>query len=1089
MAMIDGLLIAIIVVVVLLIVALAVYIFSIWDAKSSKRLIELQKQLNSQRGKPAPKYLTNTDEEQGHHDTANNVLLQRPSGTAPSQQNPSGPKKGLERWSSKEEVKVATPPPPPIEDEDMVDLLVTGGNMADVDRLEKQRTTFENPLFSDDVTQTQPSSVAAKPKRPPQRGRQASFQRAPTKVQAYPDSNMARALVTKKDWNEPDPRYHPTQHTDQRILEQSSKGNPRVDAGLLHVLKPYAVMWNKIDTHVDPPIDRRSGIGQYQMVQGLPVCPLGRTGISGRGSLPRWGPNHVAVTAITRTHPSDTTKAQLLVGTLGQELALPHGIPSHSEAIEISSVLVAEFIRQQQATAAVAQVLHSDMCETKVFKQEPVEDDHNTDNSWVEVFASNHHLQSQSLVDEFDAIVVGAASTFRWIDLDSSVRLVPMQQMLVKDLIQLRHNSQARIATQQVKPDVVNNTDVNRATDAGVTTPLLEDEDVEDTLSPVVEFTVNKSQKDAVNDERDNAAQDEVEPTRRTASFSENTEVSAKPDMFATPTKAAATTTPVVEDRLPKDGEVRVDMVNYLGVVPTDSQGGSEIVAAAVKQLAADSGSTTKLMRIVIGAEGIELQEPPPGAAPDSPQKKKLDDRVYNVATKTLVDIPIQMISYTSSDRQNRKIFAFVANNGTKVKAKGDTGPIKKMLCHIFETKRAKLLTEAVKKSFLVAQKIRKDPFAVNRPMTETPETIEQWPALQDKLISRKSLESRRIIGHGQYGKVYLADIKTEGQDKSINAAVKLMRPNLGHVDGSDFLNEAVIMLKFDHPDVLNLVGVCIEKKPWLIVVRFMHYKDLGLVLKHSKRLGVKLLSHEMTHFCMQVSSGMKYMESKRFIHRDIAARNVLLTHNNQVCIADFGLARELPAAKDYWKLDKAGRLPVKYMALESLTLKRFYIASDVWSFGVFMWEVMTYGEVPWVAEGVPNQEVKNAVRKGKRLGKPEMRLGGLGESMENQNTEYWDWLYEQLSACWLEQISSRPTFYQLHETLSMRLASESTRHAPMRDIGLATYEALENVKTKHGIARGGSIIRAAPTLPRKKKTADDNDDDGNNAIDETKEE
>ena len=87
----------------------------------------------------------------------------------------------------------------------------------------------------------------------------------------------------------------------------------------------------------------------------------------------------------------------------------------------------------------------------------------------------------------------------------------------------------------------------------------------------------------------------------------------------------------------------------------------------------------------------------------------------------------------------------------------------------------------------------------------------------------------------------------------------------------------------------------------------------------------------------------MIYLTNKRFIHRDIAARNVLLTHNNAVKIGDFGLARQLPEGQEYWKLDKAGKLPVKYMSVESLTSKRFSIASDVWAFGVYIWELMRW--------------------------------------------------------------------------------------------------------------------------------------------------
>jgi len=1075
MSAIDGLLIGVIVVGVLLIIAVAVYIFSIWDAKSAKKLVALQRALNSQRDKPAPTFLSNESEDA---DEKHGFLLQpKRKASIKHGHTQSLPHKhsagGLERWSG------GGSPTPNDEhnDEDIVDMLVSKGNLKE--DAESKYTTFENPLFSVDnnnVNQSGNKSAKTSPTRS-----RSSFKRTPNKKNCYPESNMERSPVVQRDWSEEDSQYHATQYTDQRVLEQSSNGNPRVDGGLLHVLKNNAVQWNSIDSTTIPPVDRRSGKGKYALFQGLPLCPLGRTGISGRGSLPRWGPNHVAVTCITRNHANDLSKTQLLVGPLDNELALPHGIPASFESIEISAHLLGEKLQSLDKLDTLQSLLADEDCVTEIFKKEVVQDDHNTDNAWVEVYAVNHHFQALAQANAFNAVIFETpTSSLHWIDLDPSLTLVPMQQMLVPAMIAMH---QRRIqANKKAAEDMLLDLEAPLPTDNDGSEELKnngrDSEDV-DVTSPVPDFTVGGELEKGADDE-----DDEDGPTRRTASFLENTEVTAKPDqslpndvlpVVQTPVRSP---TPVVEERLPKDGEVRVDMVNYLGAVPTDSQGGSDIVSAAVKFLNKDS---LKLVRIVIGAEGIELQEPPTGAQPDSPDKKKLDSSVYNVASKTVVDIPIQMISYTGSDRNNRKIFAFVANNANSKKAD------KKMLCHVFETKKAKQLCEAVKKSFLVAQKIRKDPFAISRAMKETPEAVQQWPGLRGKLLPRKSLTSKRIIGHGQYGKVYLADIKAVGQhgkEEVVKAAVKLMRPNLGHVDGSDFLNEAIIMLSFDHPQMLNLIGVCIEKKPWLIVVKFMHYKDLGLVLKHTKKLGIKLRSNEMTHFCMQVAAGMKYMESKRFIHRDIAARNILLTHRNQVCIGDFGLARELPKDKEYWKLDKAGRLPVKYMALESLTLKRFYIASDVWSFGVLMWEIMTYGEVPWVAEGIPNTEVKKAVRKGKRLSKPEIALETGDERTTKANEKYWDWLYEHISMCWLESIPSRPTFSRLHETLTLRLQKESGRHPQMRDIGLATYEALENVKQKHGIARGGSIIRAAPTLPRQKKTGSSTSIAADNSVD-----
>lgn len=146
---------------------------------------------------------------------------------------------------------------------------------------------------------------------------------------------------------------------------------------------------------------------------------------------------------------------------------------------------------------------------------------------------------------------------------------------------------------------------------------------------------------------------------------------------------------------------------------------------------------------------------------------------------------------------------------------------------------------------------------------------------------------------------------------------------------------------------------------PWLIVLEFMQYKDLGIVLRQCANAKVWLYSHEQLVFLTQVVDGLRYLAERRYVHRDIAARNVLLHHNNQVKLGDFGLARQLPPGQPYWRMEKSGRLPVKYMAIETLTLKRFSPASDVWAFGVFMWEVLAYGKGPWDSQGVAAKDVR----------------------------------------------------------------------------------------------------------------------------------
>ena len=483
-----------------------------------------------------------------------------------------------------------------------------------------------------------------------------------------------------------------------------------------------------------------------------------------------------------------------------------------------------------------------------------------------------------------------------------------------------------------------------------------------------------------------------------------------------------------------------------------------------------NAGSTNaKLVRLVVGAEGIDIDALPKIA--DDKKKKKFewhDPDLLQGISKVLKSIPIRHISYTGTDPKSKKIFCFIA---TDPKTRTSN-------CHVFEAKnKGRMLTDAVFQAFQLAVKIRDDPFAISREGEVTPDAAGMAETFASIMIPRERLKAKIIIGHGQYGKVYLAELENAKTAEIAKAAVKLMRPELSHVNGRDFLDEAAAMMTFNHPKLLSLLGVSIEKKPWLIVVNFMHYKDLGIVLRQCKKHNVLLRAHEMLTFCEQVALGMIYLSDLRYLHRDLAARNILLSHNNGVRIGDFGLARKLAEGKDYWRLDKAGRLPVKYMAVETLTSKRFSVASDVWAFAVFMWEVMTYGETPWNKMGIANVDIKDSVSAGKRLDQPDMELLSLREDASvdeddllDQSPEarvLWDWWYALLVQCWEAKPARRPKFNFLQLELEKKFMEECGRAPAPRDVGRECYEALEAKKDGTG---GGSIIRAAATLKRKKK-------------------
>uniref|UniRef100_A0A669EWT4 Tyrosine-protein kinase receptor TYRO3 n=1 Tax=Oreochromis niloticus TaxID=8128 RepID=A0A669EWT4_ORENI len=309
---------------------------------------------------------------------------------------------------------------------------------------------------------------------------------------------------------------------------------------------------------------------------------------------------------------------------------------------------------------------------------------------------------------------------------------------------------------------------------------------------------------------------------------------------------------------------------------------------------------------------------------------------------------------------------------------------------------------------------------------------------LKDVLISERLLTLGHMLGKGEFGSVREAFLKTE--DSSVHkVAVKVLKSDItSSGDIEQCLKEAAYMKDFHHPNVIQLIGVSLHRRPGqrlpipMVVLPFMKHGDLHTFLLLS-RLGDEpfdLSLHTLVRFMLDISQGMEYLSSKNIIHRDLAARNCMLNEDMTVCVADFGLSKKIYSG-DYYRQGSVSKLPVKWIALESLADNVYTTQSDVWAFGVTMWEIMTRGQTPY--PGVENSEIYEFLIKGERLKKP---------------ADCRDDIYEIMHSCWSPVPKCRPSFQQLVsqlDTLWVSLSPASPQKEPL------LYVNLEGDGGEHG--------------------------------------
>ncbi|XP_015225535.1 PREDICTED: fibroblast growth factor receptor 1-A-like isoform X3 [Cyprinodon variegatus] len=295
-----------------------------------------------------------------------------------------------------------------------------------------------------------------------------------------------------------------------------------------------------------------------------------------------------------------------------------------------------------------------------------------------------------------------------------------------------------------------------------------------------------------------------------------------------------------------------------------------------------------------------------------------------------------------------------------------------------------------------------------------------RWEIFRDKLVLGKPL------GEGCFGQVMMGEVlglDKEKPNRVTKVAVKMLKPDATEKDLSDLISEMEMMkIIGKHKNIINLLGACTQEGPLYVIVEYASKGNLREYLRARRPPGMEYCYNpdqvpletmsikDLVSCAYQVARGMEYLASKKCIHRDLAARNVLVTEDNVMKIADFGLARDIHHI-DYYKKTTNGRLPVKWMAPEALFDRIYTHQSDVWSFGVLLWEIFTLGGSPY--PGVPVEELFKLLKEGHRMDKPSTCTHEL---------------YMMMRDCWHAVPSQRPTFKQLVEDLDRCLAMTSNQ-------------------------------------------------------------
>ncbi|KAM9270028.1 LOW QUALITY PROTEIN: ephrin type-A receptor 2 [Morus bassanus] len=301
--------------------------------------------------------------------------------------------------------------------------------------------------------------------------------------------------------------------------------------------------------------------------------------------------------------------------------------------------------------------------------------------------------------------------------------------------------------------------------------------------------------------------------------------------------------------------------------------------------------------------------------------------------------------------------------------------------------------------------------------------------------IPPSSITRQKVIGAGEFGEVYKGTLK-RGK-KEVPVAIKTLKVGYTEKQRVDFLSEATIMGQFCHHNIIRLEGVVSKCKPFMIITEYMENGALDKFLREKEgEFGVI----QLVGMLRGIAAGMKYLANMNYVHRDLAARNILVNSNLVCKVSDFGLSRVLEDDPEATYTTSGGKIPIRWTAPEAISYRKFTSASDVWSYGIVMWEVMSYGERPYWE--LSNHEVMKAINEGFRLPAP----------LDCPSA-----IYQLMMQCWQQERSRRPKFADIVSILDKLIRAPESLKA------LADFDPRVSIRLPSTSGSEGVPFRSVP--------------------------